>query len=226
MRDGMNFASRTRTVGVGSIGEQLVILIPVALVLLLSIGCIVPGLLDGDQRATQEARRVTATAEAILTDKHGTEVRRVIEDFEMRWHSLEAHIDPAIQAEVATEPFLTWFGNAKYGRAIYNEPFWLVIKSAEVKNLRVLEYNPERFKALASVARTVDKIRPDGMVLESSLPAGHCGIYVFVHEDGVWKLSAYFGTDPPMDDVIRDWRYFPWKEIIGELPEGELCDWE
>jgi len=103
-----------------------------------------------------------------------------------------------------------------------------VITSAKVKNVRVLEYSSEHFKAVASVARTVDKIRPDGTVLESSLPAGHCGIYVFVREDGVWKLAGLFSTDPPLDDVVRDWHDSPdWlKEIIGELPEGELCDWK
>lgn len=228
MRDGMNFASRTQIVGVGSIGEQLAMLVPVALVLLLSVGCIVPGLLEGDRRATQEARQATATTEAILTEEHGTEIRRVIENFEMRWQSLEAHINPGIQAEVATGPFLKCFGYGGHGEAVYDEPFWLVITSAKVKNVRVLEYSPERFKAVASVARTFDKITPEERIIESSSPGGICGIYVFVREDGVWKLAGFFLTDPPPDDVVRDWNDSPdWlKEIIGELPEGELCDWK
>lgn len=228
MHDGTNAVNRIRSARVGSIGKQFVALVFVALAFLSSVGCIVPGLLDGNRRATKEARQATATAEALLTEEHGAEVRRVIEDFQMRWHGLEAHVDPSIQAEVATGPFLRCHGNAGYGEAIYDEPFWLVITSAKVKNVRVLEYSPECFKAVASVARTVDKIRPDGTVLESSLPAGHCGIYVFVREDGVWKLAGFFLTDPPLDDVVRDWHDAPaWlKEIIGELPEGELCDWK
>jgi len=211
-----------------SIGEQLIILVLVALVLPWSTGCIVPGLLEGDRGVTQEARRATATTEALLTEEHGTEIRRVIENFEMRWYSFEAHVDPGIQAEVATGPFLRCYGNAKYGEAIYDEPFWSVITSAKVKNVRVLEYSSEHFKAVASVARTFDRVTPDGRIIESSLPAGVCGIYAFAREGDKWKLVGFFLTDPPLDDVIRDWHDSPdWlKEIIGELPEGELCDWK
>jgi hypothetical protein len=228
MSNGMNTVSKIRPVRVCSTGEQSAALVFVALVFLLIAGCIVPGLLDGDRRAAVESLQVTATAEALLTETHKTEISRTIENLEIQWHSLEAHTNPGIQAEVATGPFLKCYGNARFGEAIYDEPFWLVATSAKVKNVRVLEYSSERFKAIASVARQVNKMTPDGVILESSLPAGRCGIYVFLREDDVWKLSGFFLTNPPLDDVVRDWHNAPdWlREIIGGLPEGELCDWK
>jgi hypothetical protein len=174
----MNTVSKIRPVKVCSTDKRFASLAVAALVFLLSAGCIVPGVLDGDRRATVESLQVTATAEALLTETYRTEISSTIENFEIQWHSLEAHTNPGVQAEVATGPFLRCHGNARYGEAIYDEPFWLPITSAKVKNVRVIEYSSERFRAVASVAKRVNKMTPDGVILEASRPAGHCGIYV------------------------------------------------
>ena len=62
----------------------------------------------------------------------------------------------------------------------------------------------------------------DGVYMESLPPIKICGIYVFVRDDDIWKLAGFFNTADP-----RDWDYAPdWlKDIIGELPDQDLCEW-
>jgi hypothetical protein len=203
------------------------ILFYLTLVFLSSVACVTLGPFGTDQRATSESLQVTVTAETSLTETHGVEVCDVIENFELQWGSLEAHRNPSVQSELAIGPFLHYWGYARMGEAIYDEPFWLVTTSATVKNVRVIEYSSERFRAVASVARRVDKTTTEGVIIESSLPRGHCEIYVFVRANNTWKLAGSFLTDGPPQDVERDWRDAPdWlKDIIGELPEGDLCEW-
>ncbi len=162
-----------------------------------------------------------------MTQTSGAKVSSVIENFEMRWSSLEANLNPAIQSEVATGPYLEHFGYARDGEAIYDEPFWLVIMSAEVRKVRVVEYSPERFKAVASVARTYNKTTTEGEIIDSGLSYPVCAVYVFVREDQTWKLAGLFLTGGTSEEVAREWDRAPgWlKETIGGLPDGELCLW-
>lgn len=177
---------------------------------------------DTDHQTTPSDFQATAEAERVLIVEHGSEVRSQIENFESRWFSLEAHLDPGIQSELATGPYLEYFGNARQGASLYDEPFWLVTTAAVVGNLRVLEYSPERFKAVACSVETTDKMTTDGVFIESLPPLDICGVYVFVREDDKWKLAGFFNTADP-----RDWNYAPnWlKEIIGDLPNEDLYKW-
>jgi hypothetical protein len=207
--------------------KQRLILLTGAFLFLFSSACTIFGLFDGSQRAASESLQATATAEAALTATYGSEVSSVIENFELQWYSLEAYVDPSVQSELATGVYLDYWGYARMGEAIYDEPSWSVITFADVKRIRVLEYNPERFKAVASVSRVFNDITSEGEIIRSSRPDGLCGIYVFIHKDGVWKLAGFFLTNGPPQDVERDWRNAPdWlKDIIGGLPEGDLCEW-
>lgn len=207
--------------------KLLVILLIAAFLFFFSSACPIFGLFEGSQRAASESLQATATAEAALTTTYGPEVSSVIEDFELQWYSFEAHVDPSVQSELATGVYLDYWGYARMGKAIYDEPFWSVITFADVKHIRVLEYSPEHFKAVASVSRVFNDITPEGELVQSSRPGGRCGIYVFTREDDVWKLVGFFLTNGPPQDVKRDWHYAPdWlKDIIGELPEEDLCEW-
>jgi len=203
-------------------GKRLLVVISVIAVFLLSARCL--GFLRGDQSVTPENRQATVTAEALSTEMHEAEVRSAIENFELRWYSLEAHKNPSIQSQLVAEPHL----NLGWGEEVYDEPFWLVITSAKVEEIQVLEYSLERFKAVAFVARTFDKTTTEGTIIESLLPSGRCGVYVFVHEDSSWKLAGLFVLMGTPQEIERDWNYAPdWlKETIGELPDWRICrDW-
>lgn len=164
-----------------------------------------------------------ATA-AALTTSYGTETQAAIENFYLQWFSLDAIKDPSIQARVATGRHLDYWGNARMGQAIYDEPFWLITKSVVIDGLQVLDHTPERFKAIAHVTRLEDKIKPHGEIVESTFTHKSCGVYVFVREVGVWKLATYFDMSISRD-VERDWRDAPdWsKQLIGDLPRN-ACD--
>ena len=189
----------------------------------LLILCVALGPLN-DLRIKKESLRATAEAEAILTDAHGKEVRDVIENFELQWHSLEAYTDPNIQSGVATGQYLECYSNARGG--ISERPVLYTV-SASVENVRVIEYSPQRFKAVADVIREMARAVPGGEILgvESSIQT--CGVYVFVREDNIWKLLGFFNVGLPYNDVAYAWDYAPaWeKEIIGELPGFDPCGW-
>lgn len=169
----------------------------------------------GGPTVTSESVRATAEAERALTVVYGVEARNTIENFESKWLGFEAHRSPATQSGLATGPYLEYWGYAREGTALYNEPSWRITRSAFVKSVRVLEYNPERFKAVACVIKNSDEVTQEGVVNETLSPLEICGVYVFVRQDSVWKLAGFFNTADP-----RDWDHAPdWlKQIIGELP--------
>lgn len=178
----------------------------------------------GLQTENATSRQATAGARRLLTETYGAEVQAVIENFERRWLSLESHKDPSIQSELATGPDLDYWGYARKGKALYDEPFWLITKSAVVKRLQVLEYSPEQIKAVARVIKLSDKITPREEFIESMPPYESCGVYVFVHKDNVWKLATYFDMTVSRD-IERDWAREPdWsKQLIGDLPH-DACE--
>lgn len=163
--------------------------------------------------------------DASLTESHEEEARLAIENFELRWYSLEAHKEPSIQSEVATDPYLHYVGYAREGKAIYDEPSWLIIKSVVIDGLTVLEYTDNRLKITAHIVRQIDEITPQGE-LRQSLPAvKSCGVYVFVRESNAWKLAGLFDMTN-INNVLRDWRDAPdWlHQIIGDLPQSGCAD--
>lgn len=145
--------------------------------------------------------------------EHEATVQAQIHNFESRWHSLDAHLNPQVQSEVALGRYLDYFGYARMNLSA--EPFWIVNTSTVVTKVKVLEFSATHFKATACIKTTDDEITPQGVFIQSLNPLEMCGIYVFEREENTWKLAGYFNTADP-----RDWDYAPqWlKAIIGELP--------
>ncbi len=83
----------------------------------------------------------------------------------------------------------------------------------------MLEYSPQRFKAVVCVSGLGQTISTAGVPLAEPEHFGYRGVYVFVREDGKWKAAGYFYTGI-MADIDRDWYLSPqWlKEIIGSVP--------
>src|SRR5262249_4723548 len=143
-----------------------------------------------------------------------------IENFETKWSALESIRNPGIQTEVATGPYLDYFGNARLGDAVYKEPFWLVTRAVVVTNVRVLEYNTEGFRAIACITKSLNETDTAGIVQKSLAPYKFRGIYVFVRDSNRWKLEAFFDTTDP-EKSLRDWDYASdWlKQTVGNLPD-------
>jgi hypothetical protein len=166
--------------------------------------------------------QATAAAETSLTGMYGTEVRAAIENFETKWYSLEEHLDPEIQSQIATGEFLRQFGHTYNSSKPFGEPYGLLTKSAVVVSVRVLEYGPQRFKAVAGVVEQTDQVTPQGEFTKSLPFRKFCGVYVFLKEENIWKLAAFFDiTDS--NTVARDWENasVTLKPIVGDLPESD-----
>ncbi len=174
----------------------------------------------------------TADAEAQLAERYGAEISNLIETFEVQWHSLETLKDCDAASRLATGWFLDMWVGKCFGLGLV-EPAAdsTITKSAAVRQMRVLEYAPDRFKALVTLDRVMQEVNVvTGAAVEPATSDVHCGIYVFVREDDVWKLEVFFLTDYPRaswDSILRDWRLAPEevREAIGELPDGDLCEW-
>jgi hypothetical protein len=179
----------------------------------------------GPVLSEQERAAILATkaAETSLTSAHGTEARSAIENYEAEWMSLEAHKNPTTQSRLATGGYLWYWGYARMGEKVYDEPFWLITKSATVTNLRVLEYSPDRFKAIASVKGSTDKITPKGEFIESLPKPEYCLLYLFIREDGAWKVADLFDITS-RSEIERDWaNNVAWeKEVLGQPILGDL----
>ena len=164
----------------------------------------------------KELEATTQAAEA-LTSEHGAEASQVIESYKLKAGSLETWRDPNLLKELMTEQ---QFQALSYLLEPDPESYWIVTQSVNVDHIRVVEYSPDRFKAVACLTAIGEERDPtDERVLDSLLATEYCAIYVFVSEERNWKLAASFETTDP-GYIDRDWYFLPdWvKEEIGELP--------
>lgn len=199
------------------------------------------GLLWGQQKINHElqtavatsAVSLTATAQTgtLLTEQYGQEAGAAIERFEMQWITWDTLGDWEAQAQLTTGWFLSTFGGE---RSALGESLPVTV-AAEIIHLRVLEYTPERFKALGLVKLTNGDITADGKTVSPLRQEYVCRVYVFVWEDQVWKLAGLFnGTTSyrVTERTVRlDWRTTSpeLRELIGEFPadllESDFCIW-
>ena len=172
--------------------------------------------LDSLSEYSREEIEATVQAAEALTSVHGAEARQVIESHVLKMGSLEAWRNPDIRKDLVTE---RQFTDLSEFLAPDPESFQITA-SASVDHVRVVEYSPERFEAIACLTTVYEEINAtDESVLRVSPESEHCAIYVFVSDEGNWKLAASFDTTDP-NHIDRDWGFLPdWiKEEIGELP--------
>ena len=175
--------------------------------------------------------KATAETETMLTQTYGEQVSKIVEDFEVRSHSLEFIKGTGVDAEITTGYFYQVYGGGPPTLAdgsswLEEGSIWQVVTSAQVRHIRVIEYTPERIKAVAAVGRVYDNRTIEGDIVEASLADYQCGVYVFVNEDNLWKLAGFFLTTPlSAGSVYNQWQYVDqeMKDVIGELPGGDLC---
>jgi hypothetical protein len=148
------------------------------------------------------------------------EVSDVIENFEVKWHSLEAGKEPEILSDIVTGRYL------EQRLKMAQDPFpaqgeWLVVVSAVMKRLQIYEFESKRFKAGACLEEVRNYVNFDGDYLRPVSHGESCGIFVFVPNAGTWKMAGFFYTNLPYSAIHRDWSQLPvWlKDIMGELPD-------
>ena len=170
-----------------------------------------------------------ATAEAVtaLTNLHGEEVRGVIQNFELKWGSLQANLDPSVEADLALEDYVEYDGS--YCEDCLGDFTWRVTTSAVVTSSYVLEYDADSFKAVADVVRRIEEVTTAGVPTQSEpWEVWSCNVYKFVNQGDIWKMAGKFlMSDERYEHVWED--IFPpnyWlKTTIGELPSKRYCLW-
>jgi hypothetical protein len=165
-----------------------------------------------------ELHEATSEAEIVLTETYGQEVQEAIERFQSEVGAFETERDPSILLDLATGPLLESLQAVRVPLA--DEPAWHVISSADVEGVHVLEYDPDRFRAIGCGVIERDKVNSAGRILESLPAQDFRTMYVFVREDGIWKAAAFLNFID-RSTFYRDWDYIPeWeKEILGNVPD-------
>ncbi len=158
----------------------------------------------------------TIEAERQLTEQYGEEVSLLIIDFERKKGSLERHNNNDMLTKIATGPYFEYLAQLDSE----NEPYWLVTTSVDIEHIRLIDYSPNRIKAIACMIREIEERTPvTGEWIKSYPPNEICVLYVFSLVDETWKATAVFNTTDT-ETIDRDWAYAPdWlKGVIGKLP--------
>ena len=165
-----------------------------------------------------------ATREAVdhITSIYGAEVSQIIENLELKWHSVDSHQNLEQLSDIATGRYLDLMTNQIDSDLKDHE--WLIKESVIIKRLVIHEYTLERFKASACPEEEWSDMASDGTIISSRQIIGSCFVYVFIWEDEAWKLAGAFGYNLSYSASYRDWQYLPlWLgEIMGEFPDDAL----
>ena len=196
-------------------------LILVFLILVLISLCvsITAGLFKAEQLRTK-TKNATREASQHLLVVHGQEVGAAIENFEVKWHSLEARKEPKILSDIAAGRYLEQRLETVQD-SFPDQGEWQIIESAIMKRLHIYEFDSEHFKAGACLEEKIIYVNSDGEFLRLVSHGESCGIFVFVWQDNTWKMAGFFYTNLPYSSIRRDWYQLPsWlKDIMGDLPD-------
>lgn len=168
-------------------------------------------------RSAFEEYTTTAEAERTLTEIHRKESADTIEQFQSVIGSFAANKDPNILAKFATGPYLQTLLDAT--ELLRGESSWIVTSRAEVRGIRVLEYSPNRFKAIGCGFIYIDRVTSEGQLIRSLPVQEFRNVFVFVNENGTWKATATLSIID-RSNFDRDWQYVPdWmKDELGDVP--------
>ncbi len=154
---------------------------------------------------------------AQLLESYGEEVSAIIEHYQLTLYSFEAQSQVEVLAEVASGPHLEEWQRIR--GSLNNQDGIEAVVTAEVTSLVILDYTPDRFKAIANLEREFDEFSVQGLSLGHVKHRPSCDEYVFEREEGIWKATAVFSLWY-YEAVLRDWDFLPeWtQEKIGEVP--------
>jgi hypothetical protein len=198
------------------------------LIICLVIGAAVVTIHVWNQHRTDNmiALQLTYQVEDMLIEVHQEEVISVVENIQSQLVSLESIQNPDILSEFVVTPYLEHLSHSipEKGR-ICSSSECTIFNSVNISKVRILEYSPERFKAIGCGTAYMEVVTPGGEFIRSLDPREFRTLYVFVSVDNTWKLAGSFNiTD--QKDAYRNWDYAPaWlKQVVGDLPHSFDCE--
>jgi hypothetical protein len=164
----------------------------------------------------QQPEEEIPDSQRTLTEQHGVEVAQIIETTRARFGSLEAREDPSVLSEILTGPYLdvfTPFSTEESSRTDAST----IVSSVDIYGIRVYEYSSEEFKAIACGTFYADEVTSAGDLIEHRPPSDFRILYLFVRDDGIWKIALEVGLDSAYDDWVyaAEWE----RELVGDLNE-------
>jgi hypothetical protein len=161
---------------------------------------------------------ITTTMESPgeLSRTYGSEVSRIVENYEVDGHTIKMYQDESYHAEVYTGPYLEYIDG--YYLSFDNSTPWPIVSEAEVTSITVVEYSAQKIRALACV--TEQKLNLDSKSkLISQEPVNYInGAYVFLNVDGKWKLANFLDmSDTEMARIEYSMMDDALKEITGSF---------
>ena len=148
-----------------------------------------------------------------LTAVYGDQTTTIIEDHILVAGSLGADLDPDALSGVMTE-----LKARQYPTSDNRESYWITT-DVFTREIHVLEYSPQQFKAIWCGLRDVVEVTSKGEYLGLPNKVFGQGVYVFQNVSDKWKLAAAFPYGYDHHTIERDW--FTWypveRELIGPL---------
>lgn len=158
-------------------------------------------------RLEQENRVLEARNQIVdgVTRSHGIEAEEAVGKFESTIFSKAADISPQLRSSVATERYLHEMPvqNAADDSSAVRH----LIVSAQVKRVRVEQFNEQLMRVVANVDLRFSSEKPNGEIrqdLEGHMPLEHCRLYIFKREEGGWKVDDLIDVSPYLENE-RSW---------------------
>ncbi|MEO8391663.1 MAG: hypothetical protein ABI700_01600 [Chloroflexota bacterium] len=150
-----------------------------------------------------------------MTKTHGSEVQGLIISYYMTSGAFNAQRDPNIFSTVATGPLLKAWLSIEMPTSTTS---FYVTHSATIKEVHILEYTPERIKAVGCGHIDQDVVDSNGSYIRSLPSLTIMNIFVFISEDKKWKLYTMYPFGDS-ESALRDWSYVSpeEKQAIGDL---------
>jgi hypothetical protein len=154
--------------------------------------------------------------ETALAELYGDEVRLSIAHYWTMLGSIEARRNPDVIYSVATGELADLLVEAYKNVNYSNEPYLLLTTAVEIRKLRVVEFASQRFKSIACVKESINRVVPIDAHLLDSYQTDRCYLFVFLNQDQVWKAAGYVDIDDPQSYASApEWL----KRIIGDIPK-------
>lgn len=145
-------------------------------------------------------KQVRQITEANITADQKEEAISVIEHFHMQVGSFEAQQDPSLLSEVLTGPLL----EAQLIPLENQTRTSLYVTSGiTLGEVRIPEYSSSRLISIACGSIYRNRVSSDGALIESLEPSSFKNIYVFIREDGIWKVAVSYSL-ADADTLFRD----------------------
>jgi hypothetical protein len=113
----------------------------------------------------------------------------LIQNFELRAHTINAYKNATLRAQVYTGPFLDTVDQYYDGLDGTND--WIIFSQAEISRVKLISKTDSKIIALACVNASELELDQKGKLVKQLPVSTFAGAFVFVSDAGTWKLANF-----------------------------------